>query len=139
MKKIILLSIALFLGLGAYAQRIDESQVNDALAAGMREYDATEGIVTVMDAGTGEVLNVSSVGISGDQRQLLSTPMRTTLFSTFALEASLQTGKVSADDMVKTGNGKKKIQDREIYDHNWKRGGYGKISVKQGFALNSYI
>jgi cell division protein FtsI (penicillin-binding protein 3) len=105
----------------------------------MKAYDATEGIVTVMNAETGEVLNVSCIGMAGDQSQLLDTPMRTTLFSTFALETSMQTGRVSSDDIVKTGNGKKKIQGRKIYDHNWKRGGYGKINVKQGFALNSYI
>ena len=41
--------------------------------------------------------------------------------------------------MVDVGNGIYSIQDRELKDHNWHRGGYGEISIKQGLASSSNI
>ena len=37
------------------------------------------------------------------------------------------------------GDGSYFVQDRELKDHNWHRGGYGEISIKQGLASSSNI
>ena len=41
--------------------------------------------------------------------------------------------------MVDVGDGSYSVQDRELKDHNWHRGGYGEISIKQGLASSSNI
>lgn len=56
-----------------------------------------------------------------------------------SLLAALETGKMKLSDMVDVGNGIYSIQDRELKDHNWHRGGYGEISIKQGLASSSNI
>ena len=53
--------------------------------------------------------------------------------------AALETGKVKLSDTVDVGNGIYSVQDRELKDHNWHRGGYGEISIKQGLASSSNI
>lgn len=53
--------------------------------------------------------------------------------------AALESGKVTLSDKVDVGNGIYSIQDRELKDHNWHRGGYGEISIKQGLASSSNI
>ena len=41
--------------------------------------------------------------------------------------------------MADVGNVSFSVQDRELKDHNWHRGGYGEISIKQGLASSSNI
>lgn len=53
--------------------------------------------------------------------------------------AALETGKVKLADTVDVGDGSYSVQDRELKDHNWHRGGYGEISIKQGLASSSNI
>lgn len=53
--------------------------------------------------------------------------------------AALETGKVKLTDMVDVDDGSYSVQDRELKDHNWHRGGYGEISIKQGLASSSNI
>lgn len=61
------------------------------------------------------------------------------LMHPISILAALETGKVKLSDMVDVGNGSYSVQDRELKDHNWHRGGYGKITIKQGLASSSDI
>lgn len=61
------------------------------------------------------------------------------LIQPISILAALETGKVKLSDTVDVGNGIYSIQDRELKDHNWHRGGYGEISIKQGLASSSNI
>ena len=53
--------------------------------------------------------------------------------------AALETGKVKLSDTVDVGNGIYSTNEIEIKDHNWHRGGYGKITLKEGLAGGSEI
>lgn len=53
--------------------------------------------------------------------------------------AALEAGEVKLSDKVDTGEGIYQVHDRELKDHNWHRGGYGEISIKQGLASSSNI
>lgn len=53
--------------------------------------------------------------------------------------AALETGKVKLDDIVDTENGIYLVNGNELKDHNWNRGGYGEITVKEGIAVISNI
>lgn len=56
-----------------------------------------------------------------------------------SLLAALETGKVNLSDKVDVVNGIYSVHGRELKDHNWHRGGYGEISIKQGLAVSSNI
>lgn len=61
------------------------------------------------------------------------------LMHPISILAALETNKVKLTDMVDVGNGIYSVQDRDLKDHNWHRGGYGEISIKQGLASSSNI
>ena len=56
-----------------------------------------------------------------------------------SLHKALETGKVHLSDTIDTEEGIAIINGDTIKDHNWHRGGYGKITLKQGLACNSSI
>ena len=61
------------------------------------------------------------------------------LIQPISILAALETGEVKLSDKVDTGEGIYQVHDRELKDHNWHRGGYGEISIKQGLASSSNI
>lgn len=63
----------------------------------------------------------------------------TGLMHPISLLAALETGKVNLSDKVDVESGIYSVHDRELKDHNWHRGGYGEISIKQGLASSSNI
>ena len=56
-----------------------------------------------------------------------------------SLLAALETGKVKMSDRVNVGNGIYVCTGDTVFDHNWHRGGYGEITVKQGLASGSNL
>src|SRR5574344_1026178 len=121
------------------SSRIDDKQVVNILASTMEKYETENGLAIIMDAQTGEIRNFSSIGTKGDSATIINTPIQTTLFSTFVLEACLNTEKISLEDTVDVGIGIKNYHGIEVKDHNWERGGYGELQVKQGYVYNSKI
>ena len=53
--------------------------------------------------------------------------------------AALEAGKIKLTDTVDVGDGIYICKGDTIKDHNWHRGGYGEISIKQGLASSSNI
>lgn len=109
----------------------------------MGEYGATEGIAIVVETSTGNLR--AMVGLKENSGKLVSD---TTLFSkarepflfrSASLLAALETGNVSLDDMFDTYAGIDVVGQDTIYDHNWRKGGYGELTLLQGLAYNSSI
>ena len=105
-------------------------RVDSILQNKLSELDATAGQVIVMEVQTGEI----KASVSAD-----STPQESGLVRTASLLAALETDKVKLSDTIDVGNGILAIGRDTLYDHNWHRGGYGKITVEQGFGLESNI
>ena len=105
-------------------------RVDSILQNKLSELDATAGQVIVMEVQTGEIK--ASVGTD-------SMPQESGLVRTVSLLAALETGKVKLSDTINVGNGILAIGRDTLYDHNWHRGGYGEISIKQGLASSSNI
>lgn len=61
------------------------------------------------------------------------------LIHSISILAALETGKVHLSDMIDTGNGIYSVHGEELKDHNWNRGGYGEISIRQGLEVGSNI
>lgn len=108
-----------------------QTKVEKILQDNVKKLGAQTGQAVVMETQTGQILAVAGDG--------LTTPHRSTLVKTAALLAAMETGKVGLDDVVDTGDGVIKVKGGKLKDHNWLRGGYGKISVKEGLANLSNI
>ena len=105
-------------------------RVDSILQNKLSELDATVGQVIVMEAQTGEIK--ASVGSD-------SILQESGLVRTASLLAALETKAIKLSDTIDVGNGILAIGKDTLYDHNSHRGGYGKITVEQGFGLASNI
>lgn len=105
-------------------------KVDSILQNKLSELDATVGQVIVMEVQTGEIK--ASVGSD-------SILQESGLVRTASLLAALETKAVKLSDTIDVDNGILAIEKDTLCDHNWHRGGYGKITVEQGFGLASNI
>ena len=105
-----------------------QTKVDSILQLKMSEINAISGQAIVMDM-TGNIK-----AMVGNGQKQPSSLMRTVF-----LHEALEIGKVHLSDTVDTEKGVAIIDGDTIKDHNWLRGGYGKITLKQGVACNSSI
>lgn len=105
-------------------------KVDSMLKNRLSELDATAGQVIVMEVRTGEIK--ASVGTE-------LTPQESGLVRTASLLTALETKAIQLSDTVDVGNGILTIGKDTLLDHNWYKGGYGKITIQQGFGLSSNI
>lgn len=109
----------------------------------LSELNALSGQAIIMEVQTGRIK--AMVGLerkdSADYPSCknFSQAYESALIQPISILAALETGKVKLSDTVDVGNGIYSVQDRELKDHNWHRGGYGEISIKQGLASSSNI
>ena len=106
-----------------------QSKVDSILQNKMSEINAISGQAIVLDIQKDEVK--AMVGNGQKQSSSLMRPI--------SLHKALETGKVHLSDTVDTEEGIAIINGDTIKDHNWHRGGYGKITLKYGLACNSSI
>jgi len=106
-----------------------QSKVDSLLQNKMSEINAISGQAIIMEVQIGEVK-----AMVGNGKKQSSSLMRAV-----SINKALDTGKVLLSDSVDTGNGVVILNGDTILDHNWHRGGYGKITLKQGLACNSSI
>lgn len=134
---ILLISIATFIACAKQkteqVSTIDSTlqvSVDSILQNKLSELDATIGQVIVMEVQTGEIK--ASVGSD-------SILQESGLVRTASLLAALETKAVKLSDTIDVADGVLAIGKDTLCDHNWHRGGYGKITVEQGFAFSSNI
>lgn len=122
-------------------QQAVDSLLNDELEV----IGGLQGQVIVMEVQTGEIL-----AMAGRERRFDGKFQPCVNFGyqqepgsamqTAALLALLETGEVELTDEVETGNGVWAVdKEREMIDHNWRRGGYGKITLQRALEVSSNI
>ena len=122
-------------------QHAADSLLNDKLT----EINGLQGQVIIMNVHTGEIL-----AMAGRERPLEGKfqPCQNfayqqelgSLMKTASLLIALETGKSKLDDVVDTGNGVWQIDDDRIMkDHNWRRGGYGEVTLDRALGVSSNI
>ena len=122
-------------------QEAADSLLNEKLT----ELNGLHGQVIVMEVQTGEI--VAMVGLErnfeGKYKPCKNFAYQQDLGSftkTASLLAALETGKVKLSDEVDVGNGLLPLgDDLFMKDHNWKRGGYGRITYEQALEQSSNI
>lgn len=122
-----------------------QAATDSILRAELEMLDMLQGQVIVMEVQTGEIL--AMVGLERNfegkyqpcqnfhyQQELGA------LMQTVSLLAMLETGKEGLNDQVETGNGVWSVEEGlEMKDHNWRRGGYGNISLERALEISSNI
>lgn len=109
----------------------------------LSELNASFGQAIIMEVQTGHIKTM--VGLerkdSADCQpcEKFSQTYETALMQPLSILAALETGKVKLADTVDVGDGTYICKGDTIKDHNWHRGGYGKITLKQGLASSSEI
>jgi len=106
-----------------------QTKVDSVLQNKMGEINAVSGQVIVMEVQTGEIKAMVGDGISQESG----------LTRTASLLAALETGRVKLSDTVDVGEGVYMVHGKPLFDHNWRMGGFGKITTLEGLMLNSYI
>ena len=118
-------------------------KVTSILENKLSELNALSGQTIIMEVQTGHIkamVGLESTDSANYQPcENFSQAYESALIHPISILAALETGKVKLADTVDVGNGSYSIQDRELKDHNWYRGGYGEISIKQGLASSSNI
>ena len=122
-------------------QHAADSLLNDKLT----EINGIQGQVIIMNVQTGEIL-----AMAGRERNFEGKfqPCQNfayqqelgSLMKTASLLIALETGKAHLSDVVNTGNGVWQIDDdRIIKDFNWRRGGYGEVTLDRALEVSSNI
>ena len=116
----------------------------NALLKQLSRHNAHHGTAILMEVQTGEIKAIANLerDMKGRYHESYNYGIgeSTEPGSTFklpALMAALEDKVVSLDDTIDTGNGRIRYYDKTIKDS--KKGGYGKITVKQVFELSSNV
>lgn len=120
-----------------------QTKVTSILESKLSEINAQSGQLIVMEVQTGEIKALIGLTKADNANYLpcenFSVQQPTGLMHAISILAALETRKVQLSDMVDTENGISSVHGKELKDHNWNRGGYGEISIKQGLAVGSNI
>lgn len=145
---VILAIVCTFLSCSDHESTINEdlqTHVKKTFREELMKDSASGGFVIIMDVHTGQIL--SSVGFIGNHdgnftEDTASTFLKgcdTPLMLPISSLTAIESGKVNMGDSVDTENGVIMAHGRYLYDHNWRRGGYGVISVLDGVKSGSNI
>lgn len=114
------------------------------LRAELELINGLHGQVIVMEVQTGKIL--SMVGLERNfegkyqpcenfaYQQVPGSTMKTA-----SLLAVLETGKAELSDEVNVGNGVWPVDEWTMKDHNWRRGGYGTVTLERALEVSSNV
>ena len=129
--------------LSSYIDSTLQVKATSILENKLSELNALSGQAIVMEAQTGNIK--AMVGLerkdSADYQSCenFSQAYESALMHPISILAALETGKVKLANTINVGDGIYICKEDTIKDHNWHRGGYGEISIKQGLASSSNI
>lgn len=122
-----------------------QEAVDSLLNEKLTEINGLQGQVIIMEVQTGEILAMVGLerNFEGRFQRCKNFAYQQDLGSftkTASLLAALETGKVKLSDEVDVGDGLLPLDDNLFMkDHNWKRGGYGRITYEQALEQSSNI
>lgn len=121
-----------------------QDSVASILERHLVEYDAMDGVAIVMETESGKIRAMVGLDAKGDSvyaraDSLAASKHSSALMRTVSVLAALNTGKVKPDDMFDSGVGLFVYDNDTIYDHNWRKGGYGELTLRQALAYSSDI
>ena len=145
---VLLTTVCSFFSCNNHVSTINEdlqTRVKKSFREELMKDSASGGFVIIMDVHTGQIL--TSVGFKGDRDGIFAEDTASTflkggdtpLMLPISALTAIESGKVNMGDSVDTESGVIAAHGRYLYDHNWRRGGYGVISVLDGVKFGSNI
>ncbi len=120
-----------------------QAKVTSVLKDKLEEMREHSGRIVLMEVQTGQVKAMAKLDKDDNPNSRESNDFDlvcpTQLSAAVSLLAGLESGNIHLSDKIDVGNGVKEFDGNTIFDHNWHRGGYGEITVLQGFAFGSDI
>ena len=123
-------------------QDIAEKALRDKL----KEINADWGTAILMEVATGDVKAIVNLTKTGDslyaekENYAVGAMMEPgSTFKTASIMVAMEDGYITPDYEVDTGDGVKMMYRRAMRDHNWHRGGYGKINVSRILEVSSNV
>lgn len=123
-------------------QDITEKALRDKLMA----IEAETGTAVVMEVATGEIKGISNLGrtsngtyIEMKNHAVADETEPGSTFKVASMMVALEDGVCQPSDSVDTGNGTYMVGRSRMTDHNYHRGGYGRISAEQAIWYSSNI
>jgi cell division protein FtsI (penicillin-binding protein 3) len=117
-----------------------------ALVKELKLINGETGVAIVMDVETGDIkamVNMERMA-NGEYGEIMSHAISDLLepgsvFKTASLMVALDDGVVDTSYTVDTGSGIYHMHTRDMKDHNWRKGGYGRLSVPRILQVSSNI
>ena len=122
-----------------------QSAADSLLNAELTEINGLQGQVIVMEVQTGEILAMAGLErkFEGKYQPCQNFAYQQelgSLMKTVSLLVALETGKANLSDVVDVEEGVWDVgNDWLMKDHNWRRGGYGKITLDRALGVCSNI
>ncbi len=118
-----------------------------ALLQELQEINGNVGVAIVMDVPTGDVkaiVNLEKCTYDGNYREIRNHAVSDLLepgsvFKTASILVALDDGVVDTTYHVETGNGVWNMYGRDMKDHNWRKGGYGMLTLPRTLWVSSNI
>ena len=117
-----------------------------ALVDKLKELNAFVGVVVLMEVATGEVKAIVNMtkGKDGNYYEMRNNAISDMLepgstFKTASIIGAPEDGKITPDYVVDTGNRQMPLHGRVMKDWNWRRGGYGKLTVTEILEVSSNV
>lgn len=112
----------------------------------LREIDGNVGVAIVMEVKTGDVKAIVNMEkcFDGQYREIRNHAVSDLLepgsvFKTASIMAVLNDGLCDTTEYVETGGGVWNMYGRDMKDHNWRRGGYGRMNLPKTLLVSSNI
>lgn len=112
----------------------------------LREIDGNVGVAIVMDVHNGDVKAIVNMEkcFDGQYREIRNHAVSDLLepgsvFKTASIMAVLNDGFCDTTECVETGGGVWNMYGRDMKDHNWRRGGYGRMNLPKTLLVSSNI
>lgn len=117
-----------------------------AILKQLKNIDGDVGVVLLMEVATGDIKAIVNMTKCNDgvYREVKNNAVSDLMepgstFKTASMMVALEDGKITKDDFIETGNGQWEMHGRVMKDHNWRRGGYGRISVPEVLMYSSNV
>ena len=117
-----------------------------SLLSELRKIDANVGVAIVMEVKTGDVKAIVNMTkcADGSYNEIKNHAVSDLLepgsvFKTASIMVALDDGVVDTTYRVDTGCGVWPMYGREMKDHNWRRGGYGMLTLPQTLWVSSNV
>ena len=125
----------------SYINNVLQDSVEAILEKHLVEYGAMDGVAIVMETESGKIRIMVGLEAKGDSTYERVDSLAASKHSSALMRtvSALNTGKVKPDDMFDSGVGIFVYDNDTIYDHNWRKGGYGELTLWQALAYSSDI